>query len=55
LFSQAQAENYGWHLAVVAAKNSEKPEEARVFSTIGETMERLYLQVAEQMREIPAH
>jgi hypothetical protein len=54
LFSQAQAENYGWHLAAVAAKNSSQPEEAHAFSTIGETMERLYLQVMERMREIPA-
>ena len=55
LFTQAQAENYGWHLAAVAADNSSKPEEARTFTTISETMERLYQQVVEQMREVPAH
>jgi len=54
LFSQAQAENYGWHLAAVAAENSPKPDEARVFTTIGGTMKRLYGQVVEQMRKVPA-
>jgi len=55
LFSQAQAENYGWHLAAVAADNSTNSEEARTFATIGETMKRLYDQVVEQMRALPAH
>jgi hypothetical protein len=55
LFSQAQAENYGWHLAAVAADNSSKPEEARAFSAISKTMEHLYEQVVEQMRALPAH
>ncbi|HEX4349162.1 MAG TPA: hypothetical protein VH251_02180, partial [Verrucomicrobiae bacterium] len=54
LFSQAQAENYGWHLAAVAAENSSKPDEVRTFTTISGTMERLYEQVVEQMREVPA-
>ena len=53
LFSQAQAENYGWHLAEVAAENSTRPEEAREFNTIGHTMEHLYDQVVEQMRNVP--
>ncbi len=54
LFSQAQAENYGWHLAAVAAENSTKPDDAHTFTIISGTMKRLYEQVVEQMREVPA-
>jgi hypothetical protein len=53
LFSQAQAENYGCHLAAVAAENS-TGSERRTFSTISDTMKRLYGQVVEQMRIVPA-
>jgi hypothetical protein len=54
LFSQAQAENYGWHLAAVAADNSSNSEEEHTFTTIGQTMEHLYRETVEQMRALPA-
>ncbi len=53
LYTQAEAESYGWHLAAVAAKNSENPDEARTFETISQTMERLYGQVIIAMRAVP--
>ena len=54
LYSQAEAENYGWQLAVVAAKNSAMPNEKEVFSKIAETMHRLYDNTVEQIRSLPS-
>ncbi|MGA2244277.1 MAG: hypothetical protein ABSH48_04680 [Verrucomicrobiota bacterium] len=53
LLTQAEAQNYGWHLAKVAGGNSPTPAEARVFATIGETMEHLYEQTVAEMRSLP--
>jgi hypothetical protein len=55
LYCQAEAQNYGWHLAAVAANNSERADEAHLFDTIGKTMERLDQQVLAEIRGLPAH
>jgi len=52
LYSQAQAESYGWHLAAVAASNCSQPKEAQVFNTISQTMERLNHEVLDEMRAL---
>jgi hypothetical protein len=54
LYSQAEAENYGQHLAGVAAKNSENPDEEHLFENISKTMEQLDKQVLDEMRALPA-
>jgi uncharacterized membrane protein YccC len=41
LLSQAEALNYGAHLAKVAAENGSQPERAREFSALSEEMKRL--------------
>jgi hypothetical protein len=55
LYSQAEAQSYGWHLAVVAAENSPKPEQQRVFSAISQAMNHSYEQVVQRMRALPAN
>jgi hypothetical protein len=49
LMTQAEALNYGWHLAKVAADNSVLPEEVEKFNAISRQMENLYRQVFKQM------
>jgi hypothetical protein len=53
LLSQAQALNYGSHLAKVAAKNSSNPEEADALLTMSRTLDKLLTQVKAMMRSIP--
>jgi hypothetical protein len=50
LLTQAEALNYGWHLAKVAAENSGRPEEAQQFTSMYQTFEDLYRQVFQQMQ-----
>lgn len=50
LLTQAEALNYGWHLAKVAAANSPDPGQAQTFQTLGELMENLFHQVARRMQ-----
>ncbi len=54
LFSQAQAENYGWHLAEVAAKNSTDTNQIRTFTNISHAMKMLYSRAVTEMFEVPA-
>jgi hypothetical protein len=42
LLTQAEALNYGWHLAQVAAENSAVPEQSREFAAIREELHHLY-------------
>jgi len=51
LLTQAQALNYGWHLAKIAAENSSRPEEIQEFTAISHAMQKLYDQVIGQMRQ----
>jgi len=53
LLTQAEAQNYGWHLAKVAAENSADPQEVKTFATISETMKHLYEQTVDEMRRLP--
>jgi hypothetical protein len=53
LYSQAEAQNYGWQLAGVAAKNSERPDEAQTFDAISKSMEGLDKQVLMALRALP--
>jgi len=53
LLTQAQALNYGSHLAKVAAENSEDPEEADAFLTMSRTLDQLLTQVKVMMRSLP--
>jgi hypothetical protein len=53
LLSQAQAEDYGWHLAKVAAENSTLPSEKKTFTNISMQMEHLYEETVKQMRLLP--
>lgn len=53
LMTQAEAQNYGWHLAKVAAENSASPQAAKTFTEIGETMKHLYEQTVIEMRSLP--
>jgi hypothetical protein len=55
LLTQAQAENYGSHLAKVAAKNSTLPAEAKSFGDMSTEMQHLYEETIKQMRSLPAH
>ena len=50
LLTQAQALNYGSHLAKVAADNSADPEEADAFTTMSRTLNQLLTQVKAMMR-----
>jgi hypothetical protein len=52
LLTQAEAQNYGWHLAKVAAENSSRPEEVATFTRIGEAMKHLYEQTVREMRQL---
>ncbi len=52
LMTQAEAQNYGWHLAKVAAENSSRPEEVATFRRISETMKHLYEQTVREMRQL---
>jgi hypothetical protein len=51
LLTQAEALNYGWHLAEVAAENSSLPEEVQKFTTMSQTMKNLYGQVVGRMQQ----
>ncbi len=53
LLTQAQALNYGAHLAKVAADNSENHEEADALLTISRTLNQLLNQVKAMMRSLP--
>lgn len=53
LLTQAQAENYGSHLAKVAAKNATLPEEIKTFTGMSEAMQHLYEDTVKQMRSLP--
>jgi hypothetical protein len=53
LLSQVEAQNYGWHLASVAAENSSRPEEVRTFKHIREAMEKLDAQSVALLRSTP--
>jgi hypothetical protein len=50
LLTQTDALSYGWHLAGIAAANSESPEEVRAFKDISGAMENLYNQVITMLR-----
>jgi hypothetical protein len=54
LLTQAQALNYGSHLAKVAADNSAVPEEADAFLAMSRTMDQLLTQVKAMMRSLPS-
>jgi len=53
LLTQAQALNYGSHLAKVAADHSADPEEVDALLTISRTMDQLLTQVKAMMRSLP--
>ena len=55
LLTQAQALNYGSHLARVAADNSADPGEADAFLTMSRTLDRLLTQVKAMMRSLPSN
>jgi hypothetical protein len=50
LLSQAEALNYGWHLALIAANDSVNPEQVRELNLMGKTMELQYRKVVALMR-----
>ena len=50
LLTQTDALSYGWHLAGIAAANSERSEEVRAFTEISNAMENLYEQVVTMLR-----
>ncbi len=54
LLTQAQALNYGSHLAKVAADNSADSGEADAFRTMGRTLDQLLTQVEAMMRSLPS-
>jgi hypothetical protein len=54
LLTQAQALNYGSHLAKVAADNSADHEEADAFLTMSRTLDQLLTQVKAMMRSLPS-
>lgn len=45
LLTQAEAMNYGWHLAEVAGKNDSRPERARYLADLGKQMKGFYLEI----------
>jgi hypothetical protein len=51
LLTQAQALNYGWHLAKIAAENAPHQKEVQEFMAISDAMKKLYDQVITQMRQ----
>jgi hypothetical protein len=53
LLTQAQALNYGSHLAKVAAENTADPREKDAFLTISRTLDQLLTQVKAMMRSLP--
>jgi len=54
LLTQAQAVNYGSHLAKVAADNSADPAEKDAFLTMSRTLDQLLTQVKAMMRSLPS-
>jgi len=52
LLTQEEAQNYGSHLAKVAAENSSQPEEVATFTRISEGMKHLYEQTVREMRQL---
>jgi hypothetical protein len=54
LLTQAQALNYGSHLAKVAADNSADPEEVDALLTMSRTLDQLLTQVKAMMRSLPS-
>jgi len=54
LLTQAEALNYGSHLAKVAADNSADIKEADTFLTMSRTLDQLLTQVKAMMRSIPS-
>jgi hypothetical protein len=54
LLTQAQALNYGSHLAKVAADNSSDHEEASALLTMSRTLDQLLTQVKAMMRSLPS-
>jgi hypothetical protein len=53
LLTQAQALNYGSHLAKVAADNTADPEEKDALLTTSRTLDQLLTQVKAMMRSLP--
>jgi hypothetical protein len=53
LLTQAQALNYGSHLAKVAADNSADPKEAEALLAMSRTLDQLLTQVKAMMRSLP--
>ena len=51
LLTQAQALNYGSHLAKVAAEHSSRPDEIQEFNSISRALDNLYQQVVGRMRQ----
>jgi hypothetical protein len=51
LLTQAEALNYGAHLAVVAAANTPQTAHAREFSGLSAQLKRLYEQVIARLRK----
>ena len=51
LLTQAQALNYGWHLAQIAAENSSSPEESQIFTGMSQRLKNLYGQVIVRMQQ----
>jgi hypothetical protein len=45
LLTQAEAMNYGWHLAEVASKNDSRPERARYLADLGKQMKGFYQEI----------
>jgi hypothetical protein len=54
LLTQAQALNYGSHLAKVAAENSAVPKESDALLTTSKTLDQLLAQVKAMMRSLPS-
>ena len=51
LLTQAEALNYGWHLAKIASENSSSPEYIQKFATMSRTLKNLYDQVISRMQQ----
>jgi hypothetical protein len=45
LLTQAEAMNYGWHLAEVASKNDSRPERARYLTDLGKQLKSFYQEI----------
>ncbi len=50
LLTQVDALSYGWHLAKIAADNSQRPEEVRAFVEISAALANLDQQAVEMLK-----